>query len=273
MIQLHEPAPALVVGLPDPARVRVLEGTAELLLGGLRLHAKRVRALAATFYRETRRLPEGVGDGLAPIAASLTTVAAGMSGALTAVDMAVAVTFAGLDALPGIAVNDDLEQPEAVPVRRVAARAESLLIGLRERHDDAHMALREVTQGLVMAANNLAIVAGRPAAGVPDELRVIIRQLRALSAVTVTMTARLDVFVQNVGAVLRAALGDQPRAKATRTRVEQPSAVTDTSILHNDEDDNDEGEVGVGPMLALPPATNRLVVGVATVEPTHEGAY
>jgi len=214
-----------------------------------------------------------VGDGLAPIAASLTTVAAGMSGALTAVDMAVAVTFAGLDALPGIAVNDDLEQPEAAPAQRVARHAESLLAGLRGRHDDAHMALREVAQGLVMAANNLAIAAGRPDAGVPDELRVIIRQLRALSAVTVAMTARLDVFVQNAGAVLRAALGDQPRDKATRTRVEQPSAVTGMPILHNDEDDNDEDDVDVGLMLALPPATNRPMTGVVLAEPTHEGAY
>ncbi len=195
--------PAGAPALPTLARVRVLEGTATLLLGQFRSHAKRVRAHAAAFRRETYRLPAASGADLIRIDQGLDGIATRITAALNAVDMAVVATFAGIATLEHMAATVDLEHPEHSPAQRIAARAEELLAGLRARHEDAHAALRDVVEQLVVNANNLAIIVGQPSAQSIQQLRVMIRQMRALSLITADISARLDVFVQNQSAALR----------------------------------------------------------------------
>lgn len=193
------PAPAL----PNLPRVRVLEGSAELLLGQLRLHAKRVRALAASYRREVARLSTDSGADLLRIDQGLDEIAARITAALTAVDTAFAFTFAGVAALDHLAAATDIEHPDHTPAQRLAARAAEISTRLRSQHDAAHAALRAVAEGLVVNANSLAIVAGRPGPRSVDQLRVITRQMRALSSVTADLNSRLGVFVQNQSAALQ----------------------------------------------------------------------
>src|SRR5262249_39623072 len=76
------------------ARARLAEGSAELLLGHLRLHTKRVRALTATFRRETHRVPSLVGAELMDVDRNLDLVATQITAALAAVDATFSATFA-----------------------------------------------------------------------------------------------------------------------------------------------------------------------------------
>ncbi|HVC81289.1 MAG TPA: hypothetical protein VNL35_12415 [Chloroflexota bacterium] len=190
-------------GSPSFARVRLLEGSAELLLGQLRLHAKRVRALAAAFRRETRRLGTEVSADLGRIDHNLDRIATQSTVALSAIDLAFAGTFSGTGILDRRAANIDLEHPERSAAQRVAEHAETLLEGLRDRHAEARAALHFMIEQLVVCANNLAIVVGRPGEQSLEQLRIIIRQMRKLSQITAEISARLDVFVQNQSAALQ----------------------------------------------------------------------
>ena len=84
-----------------------------------------------------------------------------------------------------------------------AAAAQSLQSGLQARHAVAHDALAHVGEQLIVSANNLAIIVGQPHAQALDPLRVIIRQMRTLHAVTTDLSSRLDVYVQNQSAALQ----------------------------------------------------------------------
>src|SRR6185437_13032047 len=198
-----------LVGLPEPsgspsfARVQLLEGSAELLLGQLHLHAKRVRALAAAFRREIRRLGTEVGADLGRIDHNLDRIATQSTVAMSAIDLAFAGTFAGARILDRRAANIDLEHPERSAAQRVAEHAETLLEGLRDHHAEARVALHFMIEQLVVCANNLAIVVGRPGEQSLEQLRIIIRQMRKLSQITEEIRARLDVFVQNQSATLQ----------------------------------------------------------------------
>jgi hypothetical protein len=198
-----------LAGLPEPggspsfARVRLLEGSGELLLGQLRLHAKRVRALAAAFRRETRRLGTEVSPDLGRIDQNLDRIAAQSTAAMSAIDLAFAGTFFGARALDWRAANIDLEYPERSSAQRVAEQAETLLEGLHGRHAEARAALHFMIEQLVVCANNLAIVVGRPGEQSLEQLRIIIRQMRKLSQITEEISSRLDVFVQNQSAALQ----------------------------------------------------------------------
>ena len=195
--------PLAIPALPTLTRVRVLEGPALLLLGQLRLHAKRVRALAANFRRETRRLSLDAGAALGRIDQNLDGVAERMTTAVLVVDTALAATLAGIDALEHLAVTVDVEYPDRTPHQRVALQAESLLSGLQARHEVARDALGHVVEQLIVSANNLAIIVGQPNAQSLDPLRVIIRQIRTLHGVTTDLSSRLDVYVQNQSAALQ----------------------------------------------------------------------
>lgn len=188
---------------PNLARVRLLEGSAELLLGQLRLHAKRVRALAAAFRREARRLTTEVSADLGRIDQILDRVAGESTSALTAVDSAFVTTFSGIAALEHMLETVDLEFPDRAPAQRVAIEAQRLLGDLRARHAVGHEALRLIVEQLIVSANNLAIAVGQPGAQPLEQLRTIIRQLRTLSVSTAEIASRLDVFVQNLSAGLQ----------------------------------------------------------------------
>jgi len=230
MVQLQRPA-----ALPGLTRVRVLEGSAELLLGQLRLHAKRVRALAASFRRETRRLATADAD-LRRIDDRLDAIAERITAALTAIDAGFTAAFDGIAALDGMGATVDLQHPEHTPAQRIAARARELSSALHGQYDEAHRALRDVADGLVAAANNLAIVVGRPGAQSLNQLRVIIRQMRALSRITAEIGARLDVFVQNTSAALLGVI---------------PGDIADAA---RDARDTVLAQLGVQPVPSAPPA-------------------
>jgi len=198
-----------LAGLPEPggppsfARVSLLEGSAELLLGQLRLHSKRVRALAAAFRREIRRLGTEVSTDLGRIDQNLDRIATQSTAAMTAIDLAFAGAFTGVRALDRRAANIDIEYPDRSSAQRVAEHAEHLLDGLRGRHAEARGALHFMIEQLVVSANNLAIVVGRPGEQSLEQLRIIIRQMRKLSQITEDISSRLDVFVQNQSAALQ----------------------------------------------------------------------
>jgi hypothetical protein len=67
----------------------------------------------------------------------------------------------------------------------------------------AHDALAHVGEQLIVSANNLAIIVGQPHAQALDQLRVIIRQMRTLHAITTDLSSRLDVYAQNQSAALQ----------------------------------------------------------------------
>ncbi len=185
------------------ARFRVLEGSSELLLSQFRLHAKRVRALAAAYRRETRRLQAGVSPELARIDVSLDRIAQLTTVALGATDTAFVRTFSSISAMDYYFETTDVEHPEFTPAQRIAAQSKDLLDFLRGKHAEASEALRAVVQELVVNANNLAIVVGQPGAQPLEHFRVIIRQMRTQSGTTYDLGGRLDVFVQNLGATLQ----------------------------------------------------------------------
>jgi hypothetical protein len=196
--------------LPDQARVRLQEGAAELLLGQLRLHAKRVRALAAAFRRETRRLSTAVSPELERIDQGLDAIAERITAALTSVDTAFTATFAGIGAMEYMGRTIDLEYPDRTPAQRRAILAETLLRDLRMHHLVAQAALRQVAEGLVVRSNSLAIAVGRPGSHSIDQLRIVIRQMRNMSQATAEIGSRLDVFVQNQSAGLQALIPAAP---------------------------------------------------------------
>jgi hypothetical protein len=212
-------APLAIPALPTLTRVRVLEGSAMLLLAQLRLHAKRVRALAANFRRETRRLSPDARAALQRIDQDLDGVAERMTTAVMVVDTAFVATLTGIDALEHLAVTVDVEYPERTPHQRVALQAESLLSGLHARHAVAHDALAHVGEQLIVSANNLAIIVGQPHAQALDQLRVIIRQMRTLHLVTTDLSSRLDVYVQNQSAALQELIPAAP-SRAPRPQKE-----------------------------------------------------
>ena len=189
--------------LPNLARVRLLEGSAELLLGRLRLHAKRVRALAATFRREIRRIQTAQSAELGRIDQHLDRIATQMTIAQTALDQGFAVTFAGVGTLEGLAFTVDIEHPDHTVAQRIASQAHQILGELRARHAEAHTALLFVVEQLVVSANNLAIVVSQPGAQSQDQLSIVIRQMRNLSQITAEIGSRLDIFVQNQSAALQ----------------------------------------------------------------------
>ncbi len=201
---IHEPP---LPPLPRPARARALEGTGELLLAELRLHTRRVRALAASLQREASRPPAEDGAGLDAISARLDDIAGELAGALSTIETAVVATFAGLEGLYGAALGIEVGVSGDTPAERVATTVRDLSYGLRTRHRAAQAALRGVAEGLTASANSLTIAAGRPGPdsdpGSMEVLRVMIRQMRLLGGVTAAMGGRLDVFAQNVAALLR----------------------------------------------------------------------
>jgi len=192
-----------VTGMMNFTRVRVLEGSAQLLLGQLRLHAKRVRALAAAFRRETRRLATDAGADLQRIDQNLDRIADHTTIALNAVDAALLYSFEHIAAMDHMAVTVDLEHLDFTPMQRIAGHAQDILEKLRAQHGVAHGSLQYVIEQLVVSANNLAIVIGQPGVQSLEQLRVIIRQMRSLSRTTAELSGRLDVFVQNQGAALQ----------------------------------------------------------------------
>jgi hypothetical protein len=196
--------------LPGQARIRLQEGAAELLLGQLRLHAKRVRALAAAFRRETRRLSTAVSPELERVDQGLDGIAEQITAALTAVDAAFTATFAGIGAMEHMGRTIDLEYPDRTPAERLATQAEMLVRQLRTHHLVAQAALRQVAEGLVARSNSLAIAVGRPGSQSLDQLRIVIRQMRQMSQATAEIGARLDVFVQNQSAGLQALIPAAP---------------------------------------------------------------
>ena len=187
----------------DLVRFWFLEGSSDLLLGQLRLHAKRVRALAATYRRETRRLAAGVSPELSRIDVSFDNVAQETTVALRAIDSAFVTTFTGVSAMEHYATTVDAERPHLTTEQRIAGQARDLLENLRRRHAQASSALRVVVVQLVVNANHLAIAVGQPGALSLEQFRVIIRLMRGLSQTTDELGGRLDVFVQNLSAALQ----------------------------------------------------------------------
>jgi hypothetical protein len=187
----------------NQVRFRFLEGSSELLLGQLRLHAKRIRALAASFRREIRRIETGVGPEMDRIDSSLDRVSQQTTVALRAIDSAFVAVFAGVAALESYLTSRDVEHPDLTPGQRISGHATDLLGSLRGQHAEAGAALRIVVEQLIVNANNLAIVVGQPGTQSLDHLRVVIRQMRTLSGRTYDLGGRLDVFVQNLSAALQ----------------------------------------------------------------------
>jgi hypothetical protein len=205
------------------ARARLAEGSGELLLGQLRLHTKRVRALTATFRREAHRVPSLVGAELQDIDQNLDLVATQMTAALAAVDATFTAIFAGIAMLESLAATIDIEHPDRTPAERVAVRAAELLAELYAQHDSARIVLGNVEEQLIVSANKLAIVVGRPSTYATNPLRVLIRQMRMLSGITATFSSRLDVFMQNQSATLRALI------PASRTSAEVAALIAGIS--------------------------------------------
>jgi len=206
------PLAALPIGssLPSLTRVRLLEGSAELLVGQLRLHAKRVRALAAAFRRETRRIGTGSGTEFGRIDQHLDRIATQTTTALAAVDTAFVTTISGVAAMDHLATAVDLAFPDRTPAQRMALLAEELIRGLKSQHTVAHGSLHFIVEQLVVSANNLAIAVGQPGGQSLEQMRIIIRQMRNLSRITAELSSRLDVFVQNQSAALQELIPASP---------------------------------------------------------------
>ena len=193
---------------PDRAANQTLPGSGcskdwRVVAGKAMLALKRVRALAAAFRREARRLTTDVSADLSRIDQILDHVAGESTNALAATDSAFVTTFSGIAALEHLMATVDSEFPDRTLAQRAAIESQRLLASLRANHAVGHGALGLIAQQLVVSANNLAIAVGQPGAQPLDQLRIIIRQLRALSVITADINSRLDVFVQNLSAGLQ----------------------------------------------------------------------
>jgi hypothetical protein len=190
--------------LPDLAHARLLVDPAQLLLTQIRLHAKRVRALAATFKRELRRLEPYGATGLEAIDRLTEGIATEVTHALLELDEAFALLGQGGEAITHLAGTLDVEHPEYTPAQRAAMHVTALLGDLQQRYARAQAALRAVSESLVVGANKLAIAVGRPASHGVEHLRAVIRQMRAISQATLDLCGRLDILVQHQSATLSA---------------------------------------------------------------------
>ena len=196
---LPAPGTGMTALLPGLIRMQVLADDADLLLGQLRLHANRIHAMAASFRRETERLPLGVGSELTRLDGRLDGIAERVGSALSTLDRA----FAAI-----VSDTAGLEQPDGAPPAYAITRIERGLAALRQQHEDARMALRLVVEGLMVCANKLTIIIGQPGSLALDQLRVIVRQMRSMARITAALSTRLDVSVQNQCAILQELLAN-----------------------------------------------------------------
>ena len=193
---LPAPGTGTTALLPGLIRMQVLADDADLLLGQLRLHANRIRALAASFRRETERLPLGAGSELTRIDVRLDEIAGRVGSALSTLDRAFAAVGTDISGLEG---QDGASR----------ARIERGLAALRRQHEAARASLRLVVEGLMVCANKLTIIVGQPGSLALDQLRVIIRQMRSMARITAALGIRLDVSVKNQCALLQELLAAQ----------------------------------------------------------------
>ena len=182
---------------PRPVAARV----AELLLGQLRLHAKRVRALAAAFRRETRRLSAAVERGTRPHRRAPRRIASGQSSA------ALGRRGPGLRR-PSLRMRGHGWQDGRRPRYPTSTSPDSERAGPPcKRSCTRPSRVRRPAHG--GATGGRAPTTWRSSSASPggqwpwSRCGLIIRQMRTIGRITAAISSRLDVFVQNQSAALQ----------------------------------------------------------------------